>query len=302
MGLDINGTRFLLYARAMGVDFSRAAMIGRQRLHLSAAELEINLRDFSASFDHETISRIFSLKGYAEEFLKFLGAREVHSLDNSRYEEATHLHDMNRQIPSDLLARYSMVLDGGSLEHIFNFPHAIKNCMEMVEVGGYYLGITPANNFSGHGFYQFSPELFFSVFTEGNGYKVVNVFAFEAGRGVADWFSVKDPAIVQGRVTLTNSEPVYLLVIAKRVRETKIFESTPQQNDYVSAWKKGDNEPPPTIPSRSRTSVATLFNLAPRRLRRAARELLGSKKSIFNPRFFLPIDPIKVAREIQKKL
>jgi hypothetical protein len=30
--------------------------------------------------------------------------------------------------------------------------------------------VTPANNQMGHGFYQFSPELFFRVFSQENGY------------------------------------------------------------------------------------------------------------------------------------
>lgn len=70
---------------------------------------------------------------------------------------------MNREIPGDFIEKYSMVLDGGSLEHVFNFPVAVRNCMQMLQVGGHYLAITPANNFMGHGFYQFSPELYFSI-------------------------------------------------------------------------------------------------------------------------------------------
>jgi 2-polyprenyl-3-methyl-5-hydroxy-6-metoxy-1,4-benzoquinol methylase len=54
------------------------------------------------------------------------------------------------------------VFDGGTLEHIFDYPTAIKNCMKMVKPGGHLLLTTPANNWFGHGFYQFSPELFYS--------------------------------------------------------------------------------------------------------------------------------------------
>src|SRR5437762_12288642 len=105
---------------------------------------------FGFSVEDAKIQQIFERTGgYAEEFLKYLGAKTVHSLDNSDYEGATHVHDMNKPIPGHLKAQYSVVLDGGSLEHIFNFPVAIQNCMEMVQVGGHYLGITPTNNFVG---------------------------------------------------------------------------------------------------------------------------------------------------------
>ncbi len=40
MGLDINGTRFMLYAKTLGVDYSRSAMVGRQGLHLSPSEFK----------------------------------------------------------------------------------------------------------------------------------------------------------------------------------------------------------------------------------------------------------------------
>ena len=89
-------------------------------------------------------------------------------LTNLIYESAKHLHDMNEGIPGDFKEKYTAVLDAGSLEHIFNFPVAIKNRMDMVNVSGHYLAITPANNFCGHGFYQFSPELYFSVLTREN--------------------------------------------------------------------------------------------------------------------------------------
>lgn len=53
---------------------------------------------------------------------------------------------MNLPVPEVHKDSYTAVLDGGSLEHIFNFPVAIKNCMEMLKVDGQYLGITPVNN------------------------------------------------------------------------------------------------------------------------------------------------------------
>ena len=109
--------------------------------------------------------------GYAEEFLKRLGAKETISIDASAYEGASLVHDMNLPIGDDLKRRFSVVIDGGTLEHVFNFPVAIKNCMQMVDVGGHFFVHTMANNFMGHGFYQFSPELFYRVFSPENGFR-----------------------------------------------------------------------------------------------------------------------------------
>ncbi len=40
MGLDLNGVHFLLYAKNLGVDFKKTAMIGRQSLDLTKSELK----------------------------------------------------------------------------------------------------------------------------------------------------------------------------------------------------------------------------------------------------------------------
>ncbi len=64
--------------------------------------------------------------GYAEPLFEYLGANKAHALDYSDYEKPTVTHDMNEPLPEHLKSRYTVVLDGGSLEHVFNFPVAIK--------------------------------------------------------------------------------------------------------------------------------------------------------------------------------
>lgn len=177
---------------------------------------------------------------FAEPFLRVLGAECISSFDASSYENATNIHDMNEPIADTHKGRYSVVIDGGSLEHIFNFPVAIKNCMEMTQVGGYYLGITPANNFMGHGFYQFSPELYFRIFSPDNGFVAERILIFE---DVPDsqWIQLTDPDVLGKRVEMVNSKPAYLLVQARRVKDTDIFNNTPQQSDYTVQWKNSQN-------------------------------------------------------------
>lgn len=238
MGLDQNGTQCVLYAKRAGIDFARSAHIGRQDLNLSSSALSRNLNRFGFGTDKNLITRIFTTNdGFAEEFFRFLGADTIDSFDYSDYESATHVHDMNRPIPDQFKSRYSLVLDSGTLEHVFNFPVAIKNCMEMVAPGGYYLGITPANNFTGHGFYQFSPELFFGMFAPSQGFELLRLIAFE-DRPHAQWYRVNSPNSVQARITLRNTRPVYLFVIAKRVKSIEPLLVEPQQCDYVAAWNR----------------------------------------------------------------
>lgn len=161
----------------------------------------------------------------------------------------------------------------------------------MVRVGGHYVGITPANNFMGHGFYQFSPELYFSVFSGVNGYELINVIAFE-DEPLAKWFSVKSPTSVKRRVSLINSVPVYLFVIAKRIESIAIFTTTPQQSDYVSIWNQANVKVPLAEAHPSGKKRKPLKELKQRYIsrpiRRLAKRLVGHG---FNPRFFQPISP-----------
>lgn len=238
MGLDVNGTRVLLHARKFGVDFSCAAMIGRQKLHLNVATLSRNLRDFGFGDAAMESARLLSAdRGYAEPFLRLLGAKEIVSFDASDFEGASCVHDFNLPIDKKFSESFTVVLDGGSLEHIFNFPQAISNCMDMVKVGGSFIGITPTNNFLGHGFYQFSPELYFRVFSSANGFAVRQMLAFESGS--SNWYEVADPAAIGERVTLVNRRETYLAVIAQRTASVPIFASGVQQSDYSAQWRTG---------------------------------------------------------------
>ena len=301
VGLDVNGARFLLYARKSGVDFVRTATIGRQRLNLSRDALSGSFQAFGHAVNEASIDRMLTRNdGYAEALLTQLGAQDVHSFDFSAFEGATHIWDMNRSITDEAREQYSVVLDGGCLEHVFNFPVAIKNCMEMLRVGGYYMGITPANNFMGHGFYQFSPELYFSVFTRENGFEVVDLIAFE-DEPDATWYVVKNPRDVGCRVESISGVPVYLLVLAKRVAKAAVFESPPQQSDYLATWQQQDGAPaqsqPVAAPATRRTSPLGLLKRAfPEILKRRPRRPIERVGLEFDPRFFEPFDPISAER------
>jgi hypothetical protein len=145
-----------------------------------------------------------------------------------------------------------VVIDSGTLEHVFNFPVAIANAMKMVKTGGHLILLTPANNCCGHGFYQFSPELLYRVLSPENGYKVSRMIGLEDGVGRSSllgvkydfyicgpWYEVKDPAEIGQRVTLLSRNEVSLFVLAKKLEHRPIFEKVPQQSDYVPQWQAG---------------------------------------------------------------
>jgi len=255
MGITINAAEFLLQSKAAGVNFDKTITLGRQNVFVEPREIDQLFKDYGYSgFPESNFAQ--SRMPFADSLLSAMGASTVDSIDVSDYEGATVLFDMNHPIPDDLKNRYDCLIDGGTLEHIFFFPTALKNCMQMVKVGGHLIFLTPANNWFGHGFYQFSPELFYRALSPENGYQVDRVVALEeevAVRGdggkarlftnTSPWFEIPDPAVVRRRTQLVNSRSVLLFIVAKRVSDVPIFESTPQQSDYSVAWEKPSEKP-----------------------------------------------------------
>ena len=234
MGITRNCTRFLAYAKSKDVSFERTVMLGRQVLYVTPQEIKSQFEYFKLT---STLAEAES--NFAESLFHSLGARVIDSIDYSDFEGATVITDMNEAIPPQLKEQYSVVFDGGTLEHVFNFPQAIKNCMDMLKIGGHFIAITPANNQCGHGFYQFSPELFFSIFNSENGFElqqlIIGVDLPE--KGIRDWYKVKEPAKVKRRVTLTNSQPTYLMVLARKIKSTNELVLKPMQSDYQNVWE-----------------------------------------------------------------
>lgn len=244
MALDINEIKFLLRAQRLGVSFEETAAIGRQTLHVNRENLSRLLADYGVDASSETVDNILTgSDGYAEKLFELLGARETASFDASDYEKATYVHDFNKPIPDKFKNRFTCVIDGGTLEHVFNFPTALKNSMEMLKIGGHYLGLTPTNNYSGHGFYQFSPELYFQAFVPENGFEVVKVYLLEEAAR-RRWYEVTDPNKAKERVVVINDDPALLLVIAKKIADADIFANPPQQSDYLAMWEAANGERP----------------------------------------------------------
>lgn len=286
MAFDSNGIKFLLHAKKMGVDFRTTATIGRQYNYAAAADIH-NLF-IAAGQPPVAIESIQDLldkqQGFSEGIFRVLGADTSESFDASDFEGATNVHDFNFPIDERFKNSYSAVFDGGTLEHVFNYPIALRNCMEMITEGGHFLAITPANNFPGHGFYQFSPELFFRVFSANNGFEVVDVIFME-DYPEAPWYRVADPERIGRRVTFENTRPAYLFVLARRMSVKPIFERFPQQSDYSSAWENGETS------SLFRAKKKGLASRIPRAAMTRIRRLVDPRAIRFAPSDLSPFDP-----------
>lgn len=231
MGIDIHGLNFLRYAKDRKF-FGDTLTVGRQGLHVVEKVVKDLIKPKST----------YKNDAYCESLLtEYFGATSVQSIDHSDYERATHIHNMNEPIPQNLRSKYDTVIDGGCLEHIYNAPQALNNCSQFLRPGGQIIHMLPANNLCGHGFWQFSPELFFSLYSKENGYEETEVFLADM-TNTKKWFIVRKP--VNGtRVNATSSKPVYVLV--RTVLKTTAFNhSNVQQSDYVYEWDNSRKHAP----------------------------------------------------------
>jgi hypothetical protein len=235
MGVDIQALRFLARSHATA-SFDSFLMLGRQWTKVTVVDLERELAPLGIPVTQLHAAAVKARQsGFIEPVIEAMGARSVDSMDFSDYEQATIVHDINQPVVDSLKEKFSCVLDGGTLEHVFDFPRAIRNAMEMVAVGGHYLGVSPTNNIPGHGFYQLSPEIYWRIFSEPNGFEIEEVSVCEVRRG-APFYRIEDPMKLGRRVMFVNSRPAYVMVRARRMRRTDIFKTTPQQTYYEAKW------------------------------------------------------------------
>lgn len=111
---------------------------------------------------------------YSETFFRRLGFDTVDSMDFSDYEGASLIQDLSAPLSPALEERFDVVYDGGTCEHVFELPTALRNIDRMLKPGGVLIGHSPANNWVNHGFYQLTPELVFGFWQRAMGYEVLH--------------------------------------------------------------------------------------------------------------------------------
>jgi SAM-dependent methyltransferase len=230
MGLDIQNIRLLSHCHQYG-DFKDTLTIGRQAICVNEEQLKYLLED-------DSLTGIQCGESYCEDiFINNYGSTKVDSIDYSDYEKCTIIHDMNNPI-LDNFQKYDTIFDGGSLEHIFNINQALKNVSLLCKPGGQIIHSLPANNQCGHGFWQFSPELFLSLYSEKNGYLNTEVYIASVHRH--DDITRIEPHNSNGRIEINIEGPSYVWV--RTVLGYKSFNhENIQQIDYeINYWNKNN--------------------------------------------------------------
>jgi SAM-dependent methyltransferase len=223
----------------MGMKLDSVCTLGRLSMFATPAKIASLLSEHNrCPKDFWDVYPWRSAVAIADPFFLILGASRIDSMDNSSFEGANVIHDLNKPLPDSLVEQYDLVYDGGTLEHVFHFPTALESCLRMVKPGGHVILEKPANGLCGHGFYQFSPELFFRAFSPQYGFELVRLYLSVEGAV----YHVVDPVTVHGRVELRKGSANLLVHARKTGQFTGFSSSPPQQSDYLTSWESHEEE------------------------------------------------------------
>lgn len=208
----------------------RILTLGRLKLRLS--------KRFMSILSNTYPSFISSGEMYAENLLSLIfDGAEVVTLDFSNYEGCSFVHDLNEPLVCD--DKFDLVLDGGTLEHVFNIGIAMRSVNGLLNSNGILFISSMCNNHCGHGLYQFSID-FFRSFSNYFGYvdnKVIVSPSLFPGQELFQLnfgFEWKIDSSQNSRAVLHTFLPYGINFIGRKPVSVSNADGWPIQSDYKS--------------------------------------------------------------------
>jgi hypothetical protein len=181
----------------------------------------------------------------ATDFFRACGIDETVCLDISDYEGADVIFDLNcRRLPQELLSRFGCILNGGTLEHVFDLPTALTSITRMLKPGGIVIHHLPVHNWVDHGFYQFSPTLMFDYYSAAKFEILESVGLLFHPSGNEPWEVIPIPpqGFGQGLCGSFGTQAMLCVFVARKTAET-LDRTIPMQSLYTTDPVR----PPPTL-------------------------------------------------------
>lgn len=196
---------------------------------------------------------------------KMLGANNVFVLDISDFEGADIILDLNVLAPIELHNRFDVIFDSGTLEHVFDVPTALTSIVRMLKPRGIVALGCVSSNAIDHGFYSFSPTLFYDYFSAQD---FTNLSTFVCEASVHNLY-------LRSKVYKYIGVGGQFPIISKRTLETHFWASKnknteliikPMQTLYKNTWETSAEAKKPAY-SRLKKIIKALMNLIPASVR-----------------------------------
>ena len=237
MGIDKSALNAILLSCKYIKNKTNLLTLGRQQIHTIK---ETNI-DIGNKLNIDLSSIIYG--NYCENFFQSIGFENVDSIDNSNYENAKYVYNLNYPILEEFKNKYDYIYDGGTTEHIFNIPKVLENIIDMLSIDGLFVSVTCNNNFSGHGMYQFSPELYLSCFTQKYGMKIIDMYIGEVGKTSDEWKNVNSFNGYRNIDKFDTKLETYIIIIARKISNEReyLLKNCPNQYSYSEIhWKQNE--------------------------------------------------------------
>jgi hypothetical protein len=183
--------------------------------------------------DLERIAAALGLRLGKGQLFERLGLSGLESIDISDFEGATHLFDLNAPgVPQHLKGRFGWVFNGGTIEHVFHVPNALRNVFELLSPDGVVTHGGPVNGWVDHGFYQFSPTLFLDYYFA-NRFEILEAEIVEADKDDPDLWRITPyyPGAFDGTGTYVGGVRWNLYFTARKTSRST-WDQIPQQSYY----------------------------------------------------------------------
>jgi SAM-dependent methyltransferase len=224
----------------------RLLQLGRQEIFFSAHDLErIAARRGFTPANASVLDAIEDRRRALtdQEFFGAFGFDAVAAADYSDFDGAELVYDMNRNdLPAAHRGAYDCVVDGGTMEHVFHAPNFLANVFELLRVGGRIVHVCPASNAVDHGFYSFSPCLFYE-FYKANGWHIDACKLLDFGTKLLpirmtayDYVPPISRDLLDGYLRGTVH---YTFFVATKLAESR-GDRIPQQTFYQDLWDGAD--------------------------------------------------------------
>src|SRR5437899_4151427 len=103
------------------------------------------------------------------EFFEAMGIHDRTSIDIPGSANRPNLiHDLNQPIPADLRGRFNLVIDPGTMEHVFDVRTGLTNVVHALAPGGTVIHFVPIYSYNG-GYFSINPNVMHD-FYEANGF------------------------------------------------------------------------------------------------------------------------------------
>lgn len=261
MGIAKGAARLLLDECSKRPFSGTILQLGRQKLFFQEKEF----KEWSLFHNIDLVSDIFTKNSDKENhiftggmddvvFFKAIGFDSVESCDYSDFQAADHVFDLNKPVPKHLHNKYDVILDSGTLEHVFHLPQVLKNIYDMLKVGGRVIHQLPASNWIDHGFYSFSPTLFYDYYTVNNwSIETSRIIELTRRHNIDPWRIYDYTPGALNALSSGGFDKGYLINIFFVVTKTENSSADiiPQQSRYLPKWETGQNESENSLASNS---------------------------------------------------